>query len=155
MCKLINHSWLSRYKSRSGVLADRYRLIRTEWAKLYPSYRVSARIVRLVLIFIPHLSLSSSQLYHHCSTKSFVIPFYLSMSWSQLDTEYSVHHFQHPPTNVDLPFILMITTWRLNLPSALCVPPYMIDCHWPGLHESPNVMSPGHNPTVASKITDE
>ena len=37
-------------------------------------------ILHIVLIFIPHLSLSRPQLYHHRSTQSQVITLYLSMS---------------------------------------------------------------------------
>jgi len=54
----------------------------------------------------------------------------------QAYTEYSIHRLQHRPEIVCLPFILMITSWPLNVASASGVPPYRIDRHQPGLHES-------------------
>jgi len=74
----------------------------------------------------PHLSLTCPQLNHHRRTHSKVIALYLSMTWSWVDTEYSIHRVQHPPKIVCLPFILMITSWPLNVAPASGVPPYMI-----------------------------
>ena len=51
------------------------------------------------------------------------------MSWSWVDTEHSIHWVQHPPRIVCLPLILMITSWPLNVTSASCIPPYLIDRH--------------------------
>jgi len=51
-------------------------------------------------------------------------------------TAYSIHRVQHPPKVVCLPFILMITSWPLNVVSASGVPPCTIDCHQPALHKS-------------------
>jgi len=65
-------------------------------------------------------------------------------------TEYSIHRVQHPHRIVCLRFILMITSWPLNVASASAVPPYMIDRHQPALHESWKVQSHCHIPTVAS-----
>jgi len=60
------------------------------------------------------------------------------MSWDRVQayTEYSIHRVQHTPKIVCLPFILMITSWPLNVACASGVPPYMIDPHQPALHES-------------------
>ena len=49
------------------------------------------------------LSLSCAQLYHHLRTRSNVIPLYLSVPWSSLNTEYSVHQVQHHPMIDSLP----------------------------------------------------
>jgi hypothetical protein len=43
--------------------------------------------------------------------------------------EYSIHRVQHPPKIGCLLFILMITSWPLNVASTSSMPPYMIDCH--------------------------
>jgi len=51
------------------------------------------------------------------------------MSWSWVHTVYSIHRVQHLPKIVCLPFILMITSWPLNVASAAGMTPYMIDCH--------------------------
>jgi len=48
-------------------------------------------------------------------------------------TEYSIHRVQHPPKIICLPFILIIRSWPLNVPSASSVPPYTIDRHQPAL----------------------
>jgi len=42
-----------------------------------------------------HLSLSCPQFYYHLRTRSQVIPLYLSMAWSSVNTEYSIHRVQH------------------------------------------------------------
>ena len=42
-----------------------------------------------------HFSLSCPQLYHHLGTWSEVIPLYLSMTWSWVNAEYSVHQLLH------------------------------------------------------------
>jgi len=47
--------------------------------------------------FLPSL-LVSLVLYHHLSTQSYVIPIYLSMQWSWVSTEYSIHWVQHTPS---------------------------------------------------------
>jgi len=51
------------------------------------------------------------------------------MSWSWVHTVYSIHRVQHLPKIVCLPFILMITSWPLNVASAAGMTPYTIDCH--------------------------
>ena len=70
------------------------------------------------------------------------------MSWHQVQhtpstayTENSIHRIHHTPKIVCLPFILMITSWPLNVASASGVPPYTIDRHQPALHESLKVKS--------------
>jgi len=45
-----------------------------------------------------HLSLSRPQLYDHLRTPSKFIPLYLSMPWSRVNTEYSIHRVQHTPS---------------------------------------------------------
>jgi len=45
-----------------------------------PEFSYLLVILYIVLIFIPHLSLSCPQLYHHRKTQSLVITLYLSMS---------------------------------------------------------------------------
>jgi len=58
------------------------------------------------------------------------------MSWHRVQrtrstayTEYSIHRVQQPPKIICLPFILMITSWPLNVASAFCVSAYTIDRH--------------------------
>jgi len=68
-------------------------------------------------------------------------------------TEYSIHWVQHPPMIFCLPFILMVTSWPLNIASASGLPSYKFNSHQPALHESSKVrslclMSP-------SKLTEE
>ena len=70
-------------------------------------------------------------------------------------TEYSIHQVRHPPKIVFLPFMLMITSWPLNVASASSEPPYIIDCHHLARHESSKVKSPCHIPTFVSPLTDE
>jgi len=77
------------------------------------------------------------------------------MSWSWVDTEYSIHRVQYPCKIVCLPFILMITSWPLNVAWTSGMPPYTTDRHQPALQESSKVTSPCHVPTVASILTDE
>jgi len=55
-------------------------------------------------------------------------------------TQYSTHPVQHPPKILCVPFILMITSWPLNVASASGVP----------LHMCCEVKSPCHIPKVAS-----
>jgi len=69
-------------------------------------------------------------------------------------TKYSIHRVQHRSKNVCLPFIHMITYWRLNVPSVCGVLPYMIDRHQLALHEGSKIKSPYHIPKVASKLTN-
>jgi len=45
-----------------------------------------------------HLSLSCPQFYHHLRTRSWLLPLYLSMPWSRVNTEYSIHRVQHTPS---------------------------------------------------------
>jgi len=45
-----------------------------------------------------YLSLSRPQLYHHLRTWCSVIPLYLSMPWSRVNTKYSIHQVQHTPS---------------------------------------------------------
>ena len=103
------------------------------------------------------------------------------MLWSWVDTEYSTHRVQHTPSTayteysihrvqhtpstayteysickiVCIPFILMITSWPLNVVSASGVPPYTIDRLQPALHDSTKVKLHCYIPTVASPLTDE
>jgi len=98
--------------------------------------------------------------YSHRRTHSDVIPLYLSMPWSWVDTEYkhtlnTAYTMYSIPKIVCLPFILMITGWPLNVAWASGVPPYRIDCHQPAPHQSAQVKSPCHIPTFASQLTDE
>ena len=51
------------------------------------------------------------------------------MSWSSVDTEYSIHRVQHLPKIVCLLFIVVIMSWPLNVDQASSVPPYTIDSH--------------------------
>jgi len=44
-----------------------------------------------------NLSVSQSQLYNHLRTQSEVIRLYLSMPWSWVNSEYSIHWVQHTP----------------------------------------------------------
>jgi len=93
-------------------------------AKLYPWFLISASILHIVPIFIPHLSLSYPQLYHHRRTQSSVIPLYLSVSWSRVDTECSIHWAHHPPRIVCLHFISKISSWPLNAAWLWCASLY-------------------------------
>jgi len=69
--------------------------------------------------------------------------------------EYSIHRVQHTPKIVCLPFILMITSWPLNVASASGVPPYTIDRHQPALSDSSKVKWHCHITTVGSWLTDK
>jgi len=91
--------------------------------------------------------LSQPSLSLHCMIKSW---HRVQNTPSTAYTKYSIHRVQHPPKIVWLPFILIITSWLLNVASASSVPPYTIDRHQPALYESWQVKSPCHIPTVAS-----
>jgi len=45
-----------------------------------------------------HLHRQSLFFYHHRRTQSYVIPHHLSMPWSRVNTEYSIHRVQHSPS---------------------------------------------------------
>jgi len=45
-----------------------------------------------------HLSRSGPQLYHHLRTWSEVIALYCSISWSRVNTKYSIHWVPHTPS---------------------------------------------------------
>jgi len=53
-------------------------------------------------------------------------------------TVYSTHRVQHTPNIVCLPFILMITSWPLNVASTSSMPPYTINRHHPAFNEKLN-----------------
>jgi len=70
VCESIHHPRYGRHESRSGVSQHRYEVFPTQSGKLYPWFLISARILHIVLIFIPHLSLSHPHLNHHRRTHS-------------------------------------------------------------------------------------
>jgi len=72
----------------------------------------------------------------------------MSWHWVQHTPSTCIRWIQHPPRTVCLPFIFMITSWPLNIPSASNVHPYTIHRHQPALHGSSMVMSHCHIPTV-------
>jgi len=97
--------------------------------------------------------------YPHRRTQSLLIPLYLSMPWSWVDTEYkhtpsTAYTMYSIPKIVCLPLILMITGWSLNIASATSMPPYAIYCHQPACSECSKVKSPCNIPTFASQWTD-
>jgi len=51
----------------------------------------------MICLISSYLSPSGPQLYCHLRTRSQVIPVYLSMPWSRVDTQYSIHQVQHTP----------------------------------------------------------
>jgi hypothetical protein len=61
------------------------------------------------------LSLSCAQLYNHLRTRSYVIPLYLSMPYSRVNTEYSINQLQHHPTIDSLSADVVLTSlYSLN-----------------------------------------
>jgi len=64
---------------------------------------LNSQVLMMISPISSDLSLSCPQLYHHLRTQSNVIPLYLSMRWSSLNTEYSVHQVQHHPMIDSLP----------------------------------------------------
>jgi len=74
---------------------------------------------------------------------------------STVYTEYSIHWVRYLSKNDCLPFILMITSWPLNVASASSEPPHLIDRHYPARHENLKIKSPCQIPTFPSQLTDE
>jgi len=70
-------------------------------------------------------------------------------------TEYSIHRVQHPPKIVYLPFVLMITSWPVNIASASGVHPSTINRHQPAHQDSLKVIRHCHIPMVAWQLADE
>jgi len=70
-------------------------------------------------------------------------------------TESSIQWVQHRPEIVCFTFLLMITSWPLNVASGSGMPPYSIDRHQSALCESWKVKSRYHITTVASWLADE
>jgi len=56
------------------------------------------------------------------------------LTLSTVYTKYSIQQVQHTPKMVCLPYIVIITSWPLNLAWASGVPPYLINCHSLGCH---------------------
>jgi hypothetical protein len=77
-----------------------YEVFRTKSGKSYPCILISDRILHIVLILIPYLSLSRPQLYHQHRTQSKVITLCFFMSGSWVDTEYSIPQVQHTLSTV-------------------------------------------------------
>jgi len=64
---------------------------------------VKSQFLMMISPISSDLSHSCAQLYHHLRTQSWVIPLYLSMPWSWLNTEYTIHQVQHHPKIDSLP----------------------------------------------------
>jgi len=85
---------------------------------------------------------------HKVKLSLFITPWHdHELTPSTAYTEYCIHQV---PKIVCLSFILMITSWPLNVALASGEPLYMIDSHQRALHESTKVKSHCHIPTVAS-----
>jgi len=89
---------------------------------------------QLLIIICPissHLSLSRPQLYHHLRTWSWVIPLYLSMPWSRVNTEYSIQWVLHTPRTASCQHRLSpapsesLISWQTMLYSILYIPTIM------------------------------
>ena len=108
----------------------------------------------LSLLSITLPSSQNTKLSHHCLSLNAMI---MRWHWVQANTMYSIHRVQHQhiPKIACHPFILMITSWPLNVASASGVPSYTIDCHQPARQESSKIKSPCHIPIFASQLTDE
>jgi len=72
----------------------------TPSCKSYPWFLIYAYILHIVFNYIAHPSLSHPQLHTHRRTHSLVIPHYLYIQSSWVDTEYSIHWVQHTPNTV-------------------------------------------------------
>jgi len=70
-----------------------------------------------------YLSLSCLLLQHHGRAESWVIPLYLSMPWSWVDTKYSVHRVQHTPSTAYTEYSSHVRLFVLSLSSGLQVDP--------------------------------
>jgi len=82
------------------------------------------------------ISLSPPQPYHSYRTHSWVIPLYISLPWSYINTEFSIYWFLDPLKIDGLPFILMITSWLMKVTLVAAMPSYNINCNQPGVLES-------------------
>jgi len=144
VCESIYHPRYGRYESRSGVELHQYEVFPTQSGKSYPRFLISARILHIVLIFIPHLALSRPQLYHHRRTQSSVIPLYVSMPWSWVDTEYSIHRVQHTPRTAYTKYSIHRVQytpstasteysihWVQHPPKIVCLPFILMITRWP------------------------
>jgi len=56
---------------------------------------VKSQFLMMISPISSHVSPSRPQLYPHLRTRSWVIPLYLSMPWSWVNTEYSIHRVLH------------------------------------------------------------
>ena len=77
------------------------------------------------------------------------------MPSSWVNTECSIHQVQHTPKIVCRPFILTISSWRVNVASASGIPPYRSTATSQFSIRDSKVKSPCHISTVASWLTDE
>jgi len=80
--------------------------------------------------------------------QSQVIPPYLSMPWSRVNTECSIHQVQHSSKIVCRPFILTLTGWPLNVALTSGVPPYTSTATCQFSITASNVKSACHIPRV-------
>jgi len=109
----------------------------------YPPHRTHLHPPSLPFSSTTLLSSQNTMWSHSCLSLNVMI-----MSWHQVYhtqrtayTENRIHRIHYTPKIVCLPFILMITSWPLNVSSASGLPPYTIDRHQPALHEILKVKS--------------
>jgi len=63
-------------------------------------HSLQSQFLMIISPISSHVSLSHPQLYHHLRTRCVVISLYLSMPWSKVYTEYSIHGVQHTLSTV-------------------------------------------------------
>jgi hypothetical protein len=101
-----------------------------------------------------HSSLSIFPSHYHKLTPSIAYTEYsihrVQNIQSTAYTEFTMHWVQHTCNLVCLPFILIITSWPLNLALTSSVPPHTIDHHQPALHDSLKLKPPCRILTVTS-----
>jgi len=88
-------------------------------------------------------------------TQCLLIHFHLSIhdhefTPSSVYTECTIQRVQHTPRIVCRPFIFMITSWLLNIPSDSSIPPYRSNAIIHFSISASKVQSPWHFPTVLS-----
>ena len=107
--------------------------------------------------YCSHYHSLSRFLYHHRRTQRLLIPLYLSMPWSWVNTEHGIHHVQHTLSTAytqDCLSSLHSDDWELTPKYCFSIGPASLHDRPPALDQTSKVKSPHHNPTVASCLTD-
>jgi len=90
---------------------------------------LKSQLLMMICPISSHLSPSRPQLYHHLRTRSSLIPLYLSMPWSRVNTKYSIHWVLHSPSTVYTEYGIhrILHQPNINCLTPPSTPPILID----------------------------